>query len=117
MFVIFLFFSVFSVDSFMVGLENCNLSDAAFLNCFKTLFDKNNDNVVSYEEVVDGLVSRVTYTAGLTAEFIMRADLNHDNALDEANDWNHVNRTFYKDDVTKRMACFACRQNGIPMNN
>lgn len=99
----------------MVGLENCNLSDAAFLNCFGTIFDTDHNNVVTYAEVVDGLATRVTYSAGLTVDFIMKADLNGDNQLDQPNDWDNANRTFYKDQVSKLMACFACRQNGIAM--
>lgn len=104
-------------DAAMVssGIESCDTSDAAMLNCATHLADLDHDNRLSRAEIDYALTNTIRYTAGVTVELVMRMDYNEDGFVDMT-DWNNATRRFYKDTVTQTMACFFCRQNGIAMN-
>lgn len=108
-------FATLTGASLSTGLESCDSSDAALLNCATHLADFDHDNRLSRQEIDQALAETIHYTAGLTTDMIMRMDYNQDGYVDMT-DWNNATRRFYKDSVTQTMACFFCRQNGIAMD-
>jgi hypothetical protein len=112
--IFFLLFLTIGLSQY-IGPVNCDKSDSAFLNCFLQIFDHNKDNVVTPTELRDAFRFHITYTANLTPEMIMTADLNNDGLLDMT-DWNNSTRTFYKQDMEKIGACIVCRRNGVNMD-
>lgn len=108
-------FTVVTAGVISAGIESCDTSDAALLNCATRLADTDHDNRLSRAEVSYAISNTLLYPAGITTEFVMRMDYNQDDYLDMT-DWNNSTRRFYKDSVTQTMACFFCRQNGVVMN-
>lgn len=98
------------------SVSGCSESDDKFLQCVSKLFDLNNDQVITKEEITTALKS-LPYTMGLTTDGIMRvADLNKDGALTKKGDWDHPDRKFYTHKSDKDIACIFCQHNGISMS-
>ncbi len=110
---IFLFISVAVA---IQGLGNCNRADAALFSCVDQLADINHDGRLDRVEIQYALDHKIRYPAGMTVEFAMQMDLNQDGYIDMT-DWLNSTRLFYKDLMTKDMACFFCRQNGVNMDS
>jgi len=108
--------SAVGVDKrFSQGFQNCSEDENDFLNCMKTLFDTNKDNVITRAELEAKYTSSDFYSGDTTVDKIMEGDCNGDNQLDMT-DWNHPNRTFFKSRNTQIIACFLCRANNVKMD-
>lgn len=104
------------LDGFGIGVINCDLSDASMIKCASKLFDRNKDDVITMDELVRSFQDKITYTSNFNATIIMNGgDVNGDGVL-TIDDWNHPNRTYLKEDISKGMACFWCRRNGVNMD-
>jgi hypothetical protein len=107
--------SFISVCFGITGIANCNKADIALFRCVDQLVDTNHDGVLTPGEISLALQHRIPNPAGLTLEFVMQMDYNLDGVIDMV-DWSNSTRRFYKDEITKDMACFFCRNNGVNMD-